>query len=81
MIEIDMNRTTLTEKDLKIGVWTYGEVNSEKNVPTIFYSAVPENIHQLDRIWINIGAWTGLHPKEYKPYLKLWTDIIPTLKT
>ncbi len=75
-----MNRTSLTEKDIKIGVWTYGEVNTEKNVPSISYSEIPENVDQLDRLWINIGAWTGLPEKEFSVHKKEWIKILPTLK-
>lgn len=80
MVTIDMNRTELTDKDIKVGVWTYGDSNTEKNVPTSFHNIVPQNINKFDRLWINVGAWTGLEEKEFKKNRKEWISILPTLK-
>lgn len=70
----------MTDKDIRIGVWTYGEVNTEKNVPSSSLNYIPENVYELDRLWINVGAWTGLFEKEFKRHRKEWIDILPSLK-
>jgi Leucine-rich repeat (LRR) protein len=80
MAEIDMDRVELTDKDIRIGVWTYGDVNTEKNVPSSSLNSIPENIYELDRLWINVGAWTGLSEKEFKRHRKDWIEILPGLK-
>ncbi len=80
MPEIDMNRTVLTDKDIRIGVWTYGDVNTEQNVPMKSYSHIPEDVNIMDRLWINVGAWTFLPEKEHKKLRKEWIKLLPTLK-
>lgn len=79
MPEIDMNRTELSDKDIRVGVWTYGDVNTEKNVPETSHNTIPENVFEIDRLWINIGAWTSLPEKEFKKLKKDWMLIIPKL--
>lgn len=75
-----MNRTILSEKDIRVGVWTYGDVDTEKQNPSIVEEVIPENIHTLNRLWINIGTISRLTEKERKVAKKEWIQILPTLK-
>ena len=75
-----MDRTELSEKDLQIGVWTYGELNAENNVPWRPYNSVPENVYEIDRLTIHLGAWTGLSEKEFRKLRKEWLFYLPLLK-
>lgn len=80
MIEIDMDRVELTDKDLRVGVWTYGNVNTENNFPHNTVNIIPTNVYELDRLWINVGAWTGLGEKEHKKFKREWISILPSLR-
>lgn len=74
-----MYRTKLTDKDIRIGVWTYGDVDTENFVPNSC-NRIPENIPEFESLFIHVGAWTGLPDKEHKKERKEWIKLLPNLK-
>lgn len=80
MIKIDMDRTELTDKDLRIGVWTYGEVNTEGNLPANFGSTMPDDIMDIDRVWVRVGSGADLPQKEAKLERQKWIKAFPHLQ-